>query len=605
MPEAPFAKARPHPFRSPGNKPSAHAPPRRAAYAELATTSNYSFLNGASHPEELVERAAELGMPAVALTDENTLGGMVRGHLAAKRAGIRLIVGCRLVLQAPNLLELLVYPTDRAAYGRLCRLLTVGKRRAEKGECRLTLTDVIDHSEGLLAVALPSKVLDDCFAETLRTLRGVFESDRLSLAASRACGPDDEERLRRIGRIGADHHVPLVAVNNAMYHAPERRPLQDVLTCVRLGTTIDAAGRMLGPNAERYLKAPEEMARIFARNPGVIARSVEIADRASGFSLDQLRYEYPDEVCPAGLTPMRHLIGLTWKGAEERYPAGIPEKVRRQVEHEFALIDELGYAPYFLTVHDIVAFARSRGILCQGRGAAANSAVCYCLGVTSVDPGRLNLLFERFISRERDEPPDIDIDFEHERREEVIQYLYAKYGRERAALTAEVITYRGRSAVRDVGKAMGLSLDAVDHLAKSLDWWEGGVVKPDRLRELGMNPDDPMLRRTLALCAEVLGFPRHRSQHVGGFVLSCGPLCELVPIENAAMPDRTVIEWDKDDIDALGLLKVDVLGLGMLTCLRKGFELVRGAAERRSDGGVGEWKDWSSIMWMSEQRKGE
>jgi error-prone DNA polymerase len=576
MPESPAAKAQPHPFRVHTGAGARSAQTPRAAYAELSTTSNYSFLTGASHPEELVERAAELGMPAIALTDENSLGGMVRAHLAAKRTGVSLVVGCRLVLTDQDPLQLLVYPTDRAAYGRLCRLLTLGKRRAEKGECRLALADVIEHEEGLLAVAIPPGVLDDRFAETLRVLRGVFDADRLSLAASRHYGPDDDERLRRVALLGGECRVPPVALNDAVYHAPERRPLQDVLTCVRLGTTIDAAGRALTPNAERHLKSAEEMARLFASMPAAPARSVEVAERCRGFSLAQLRYEYPDEVCPPGITPMHHLIGLTWKGAGGRYPSGVPEKVRRQVEHEFALIEELGYAPYFLTVQEVVTFARSRGILCQGRGAAANSAVCYCLGVTAVDPGRLDLLFERFISRERDEPPDIDIDFEHERREEVIQHLYEKYGRERAALTAEVITYRGRSAVRDVGKAMGLSLDAVDHLAKSLDWWDGGAVKPDRLRELGMNPDDPILQRTLSLCAEVLGFPRHRSQHVGGFVLSRGPLCELVPIENAAMPERTVIEWDKDDIDALGLLKVDVLGLGMLTCLRKAFELVNG-----------------------------
>ncbi len=581
MPDTPFAKAKPHPFRAPGGDAPRTREIVRGGYVELAATSNYSFLTGASHPEELVERAAALGMPAIALTDENTLGGMVRAHVAAKKAGIRLVVGARLKFSQPDEPSVLVYPTDRASYGRLCRLLTLGKRRAPKGECDLSIDDLIEHSEGLLGVVMPPRVVDDGFAHTLSRLRGVFRDDRLSLGAAITYGPSDAARLRSLAALSSHARVPLVAMNDALYHAPERRPLQDVLTCVRLGTTIESAGYALQANAERHLKPPEEMARLFARYPGALARTIDLADRSApsgggggGFSLGELKYEYPDEVCPAGLTPMRHLIGLAWRGAADRYPSGVPEKVRTLVEHEFALIDELGYAPYFLTVHDIVEFARARGILCQGRGAAANSAVCYCLGVTAVDPARVEMLFERFVSRERDEPPDIDIDFEHERREEVIQYLYAKYGRDRAALTAVVTTYRGRSAVRDVGKAMGLSLDCVDRLAKTLDWWDSGTLKNERLIELGLDPRDPTLRRVLALTGQVIGFQRHRSQHVGGFVLSRGPLCELVPIENAAMPERTVIEWDKDDIDALGLLKVDVLGLGMLTAIRKSFDLI-------------------------------
>ncbi|MCH8211884.1 MAG: error-prone DNA polymerase, partial [Planctomycetes bacterium] len=352
--------------------------------------------------------------------------------------------------------------------------------------------------------------------------------------------------------------------------------LQDVLTCIRLGCTLPEAGFRLFAHAERHLKRSQEMARLFAEHPQAITRTVEIANRAAAFNLDELRYEYPDEICPPHRTPMQYLIDLTWQGAAKHYPHGVPKKVRRQIENEFALIDELNYAPYFLTVYDLVVFARSRGILCQGRGAAANSAVCYCLGVTAVDPDRIDLLFERFVSRERNEPPDIDIDFEHERREEVIQYIYSKYGRERAALTAEVITYRGKSAVREVGKALGLSLDCVDRLSKSMDWWEKGKLRPNRLRELGLNPNDPTIHHLVQRMNEILGFPRHLSQHVGGFVITKGPLCELVPIENAAMKDRTVIEWDKDDIDALGMLKVDVLGLGMLTCIRKCFDLVNG-----------------------------
>ncbi len=492
-------------------------------------------------------------------------------------------------------LPLLLYPTSKSAYGLLCRLLTLGKRRASKGECRLAIHDVIEHSEGMLAVVVPPRVLDSRFIETLRGLRDVFDDDRLSLALTPRFEEDDTDRLWQVGTLGAHLGVPLVATNDVRCHVPERRPLQDVLTCIRHGCTLDSAGFRLHPNAERHLKPPEEMARLLARFPGAVERAAEIAGRCAGFSLDQIRYEYPDEVVPAGETAMSHLTSLAWRGAAERYPQGTPAKVRAQIEHELRLIDELNYAPYFLTVHDLVVFARSRGILCQGRGAAANSAVCYMLGVTSVDPSRIDVLFERFISRERNEPPDIDIDFEHERREEVIQYLYAKYGRDRAALTAEVITYRGRSAIREVGKALGLSLDAVDRLAKSLDWWDKGIVRDERFRELGLNPEDRTLRLFSRLATEILGFPRHLSQHVGGFVITRTPLCELVPIENAAMEGRTVIEWDKDDIDALGMLKVDVLGLGMLTCLRRGFEMVNawGGTKGKKDSGTvdsGQWK---------------
>ena len=578
MPQQPSSKHRPHPFRLPLEAVESPRPvslPLMAAprYAELETTSNYTFLTGASHPEELVQQAGVLGLEAVAITDTNTLAGIVRAHAAAKDVGVRLIVGCRLLLADPAGLELLVYPTGRGAYAGLCRLLTLGKRRAEKGSCTLTLRDVSEHHRGLLCVAVPPPEPGDAFAASLRELRGIFDDDRLSLAATRRYGPDDDERMEKLRALSHACSVPLVVTNATLYHTPERRALQDVLTCIRLGTTVDGAGYALQPNAERHLKAPSEIAGLFADLPGAVARSVEIASRAA-FSLNELRYEYPHEVTPEGVLPMDHLRALTAEGAKLRYPAGVPEKIRHALDHELALIDELRYAPYFLTVHDLVTFARSRGILCQGRGAAANSAVCFCLGVTSVDPSRIDLLFERFVSRERNEPPDIDIDFEHERREEVIQYIYAKYGRERAALTAEVITYRGRSAIRDVGKALGLSLDLVDRLAKTLDWWDGGTVDVERLRGLGFNPDDRTLRLALHLSAQILGFPRHLSQHVGGFVITNTPLSELVPIENARMIDRTVIEWDKDDIDAMGMLKVDCLGLGMLTCIRKCFELI-------------------------------
>jgi error-prone DNA polymerase len=540
-------------------------------------TSNYTFLCGASHPEELVRRAAELGLKAVAITDTNTLAGVVRAHVAAKEAGIALVVGCRLRLVEPEGLEVLVYPTDRASYARLSRLLTTGKRRAEKGDCRLMLADLFEASAGLWAVAVPpggSAGAMGEFAVHLRALHAAF-GQRLSLAVWRTYGAGETERREAVARLSAETGVPLVVTNRVLYHHPERRPLQDVLTCIRLGTTVDAAGYALEANGERHVKPGWEVARLTADHPGALRRGLEVVAATRGFSLDQLRYQYPREVTPEGVEPIEHLRRLVEEGAKGRYPAGVPADVAGAIGHEMGLIAELGYAPYFLTVHDLVTFARSRGILCQGRGAAANSAVCYCLGVTSVDPSRIQLLFERFISKERNEPPDIDIDFEHERREEVIQYIYGKYGRDRAALTAEVITYRGRSAVRDVGKALGLSLDAVDRLAKGLDWWESGAIDAERVRGLGFNPEDRTIRLLLHLCGQVLGFPRHLSQHVGGFVIADTALCELVPIENAAMPDRTVIEWDKDDVDAMGMLKVDCLGLGMLTCIRKAFELVR------------------------------
>ena len=580
MPESPVEKARPHPHKRLERAGQISDEPvlgaqAQTGYAELAVTSNFTFLTGASHPEELVEQAAALGHRAAAITDTNTLAGIVRAHVAAKERGIPLAVGCRLVLSQPEGFIILVYPTCRAAYARLCTLLTLGKRRAPKGECHLTLADLCEHNAGLLAIAVApgERRLEQSFLESVSRLREIFDEDRLSLAAWRNYGPDDGARLARVYKLSGATRVPLVAVNDVHYHAPERRALQDIVTCIRHGCTIEEAGYRLHANAERHLKPPDEMARLFADNPGAIARTVEIAERAAAFGLDELRYEYPVETCPSGLTPMQHLAAETWAGAARRYPAGVIDRVGAQIRHELALIDELRYEAYFLTCYDIVRFARSRGILCQGRGGAANSAVCFCLGITEVDPARFSLLFERFISRARNEPPDIDIDFEHERREEVIQYLYGKYGRDRAALTAEVISYRGRSAVREVGKAMGLSLDAVDALAKNLGGW-CEMPGPERVRETGLNPDDPTIRRVLELTHELAGFPRHLSQHVGGFVITRSPLSEMVPIENAAMEDRTVIEWDKDDIDAMGMLKVDCLGLGMLTCIRKAFSLI-------------------------------
>ncbi|MBX3387697.1 MAG: error-prone DNA polymerase [Phycisphaeraceae bacterium] len=543
-------------------------------YAELEATSNFTFLTGASHPDEFAHQAAALGYRAIAITDTNSLAGIVRTHVAAKDAGIQLIVGCRIVFTDASLPSVLVYPTDLAAYGRLCRLLTLGKRRAPKGECHLTPNDLFAEHEGLIGVVVMPRDPTDAAIEVLHQLRRVFDEDRLSLAVSRAFRQDDAERIERLSALSASARIPLVVTNAAHYHVPERRTLQDVLTCVRHGCTLEQAGFRLLTNAERHLKPPEEMHRLFVEHPRALARTLAIAERCKGFTLDQLRYNYPDEIVPVGTTAMTHLRTLTAEGASERFPGGVPAHVQAQIDHELRIVEELHYAPYFLTVHDLVRFARQRGILCQGRGAAANSAVCFCLGVTAVDPSRGTMLFERFISKERNEPPDIDIDFEHERREEAIQYLYTKYGRDRAALTAEVISYRGRSAVRDVGKAMGLSLDAVDRLAREIDWWSDSPADPRRLREIGMDPSNPHLRSVLDHARTLMGFPRHLSQHVGGFVITCTPLSELVPIENAAMVDRTVIEWDKDDIDALGMLKVDVLGLGMLTCLRKCLDLV-------------------------------
>jgi error-prone DNA polymerase len=575
MPEHEFPKLKPHPFKA-DETPFITAEPAVYPYAELCVTSNYTFLTGASHPEEFVGMASLLGYRAIAATDTHSLAGVVRAHTAAKETGIRFVLGTRLILQDVAGCSLLVYPTDKASYGRLCRLLTVGKRRAPKGECHLQLEDLAAHAEGLLAILVPGE--DVALTEgALQRLRPLFDDDRLSLAGAWLYGPDDASRLERLAAYSQLYRVPLVAINDAHAHGPDRRMLQDILTCIRHVCTLDEAGYRLHANAERHLKPPHEMHRLFAAYPQAIRRTMEIVERTAGFSLDQLVYQYPQEVVPEGHTPDGYLEKLTWLGAAATYPQGVPEKVRHQIERELTLIAELHYAPYFLTVHDLVHFARSQGILCQGRGAAANSAVCFCLGVTAVDPSRIDLLFERFVSKERNEPPDIDIDFEHERREEVIQYIYRKYGRERAALTAEVITYRHRSAIRDVGKALGLSLDAVDRLAKDIEWWDSDGLQPKALRAMGLNPEEPTLQWLVRLATELLGFPRHLSQHVGGFVITQEPLCELVPVENAAMPDRTVIEWDKDDIDAMGMLKIDVLGLGMLTAIRKAIDLVNAA----------------------------
>ncbi|MBP2293030.1 error-prone DNA polymerase [Azospirillum rugosum] len=539
-------------------------------YAELQVSTSFTFLEGASHPDELALTAASLGHAAIAVTDRNSLAGVVQAHKAAKLHGLRLVVGCRLDLT--DAASLLAYPTDRAAYARLSRLLTLGKRRAPKGACFIARRDVLEHAEGMLFLLVPPDRRDEAFLHELRGWRNEL-GRALHLAASHRYRGDDRRRLAWLADLAEAERVPMVATNDVLYHSAARRPLADVMTCIRTGTTIDEAGWRLSANAERHLKAGVEMARLFRHHPQAVARTVEIAE-ACRFSLEELRYEYPDEVAEDGRSPQETLTDLTWRGAAVKYPDGMPEKVEKAVRHELDLIGRLGYAPYFLTVHDIVRFAKGQGILCQGRGSAANSAVCYCLDITAVDPAKFDLLFERFISAARNEPPDIDVDFEHERREEVIQYIYKKYGRDRAGLTATVIRYRARGAIREVGKAMGLSADLVARLSGSIWGWSRDGVDEERARQYGFDPDDPRLRQTLELAGELIGFPRHLSQHVGGFVITRGPLSDLCPVANAAMDGRTTIEWDKDDIDALGILKVDVLALGMLTCLRKGFELM-------------------------------
>ncbi len=540
---------------------------------ELCCASNFGFLRGASHPEELVATAAALGLAGLAVTDRNSLAGVVRAHARAKAVGIRFILGCRLVF-ADGSPDVLCYPTSREAYGRLTRLLTVGQLRAAKGECDLRWSDLVQHGAGQLIVVVPPATLDEAFAADLVRATRAFPG-RTWLAATRGYAARDLKRIAALDALGHGAGAPIVATGDVLYHVAERRPLQDVLTCIREKCTIQTAGLRLEANAERRLKSPEEMARLFAAWPEAVARTAEIAERCR-FSLDELRYEYPDEPVPPGKTAIGHLTDLAWQGAAWRYGAVIPRKVRDLLDKELALIEELGYPNYFLTVHDIVQWARARGILCQGRGSAANSSVCFCLGVTAVDPCKPDhdVLFERFISRERDEPPDIDVDFEHARREEVMQYVYRRYGRHRAAICATVIHYRPRSAIRDVGKALGLSEDITAALADTV-WGGWGDGMPDEhIRQAGLDPDNPEIRRAVDLAGELLGFPRHLSQHVGGFVLTQRRLDETVPIGNAAMKDRTFIAWDKDDIDTLGLMKVDVLALGMLTAIRKALDML-------------------------------
>ncbi|TYP65906.1 DnaE-like error-prone DNA polymerase [Stutzerimonas stutzeri] len=539
------------------------------SYVELQVTSHFSFLRGASSAQELFATAALMGMRALAVTDRNSLAGIVRAFEASNDTGVRLIVGCRLDLRCG--MSVLVYPMDRAGYGRLCRLLSLGKARAGKGACHLDWADVADHAQGLLAVLVPDMADDDC-ALRLRRMREVF-GDRAYLALTLRRRPNDPLRLHRLSLLAARAGVPTVVTNDVLFHDPDCRILQDVMTAIRHNTTVDALGFRRERHADRHLKTPAEMARLFARYPNALARSAQIADRCR-FSLKELRYQYPEERPDPSVSPQQTLEALTWQGAAVRYPDGTPPKVAATLRHELALIAKLEYAPYFLTVNNIVRHARSQGILCQGRGSAANSAVCFVLGITAIDPQGGNLLFERFISEERHEPPDIDVDFEHERREEVIQWIYRTYGRDRAALTATVIRYRTKGALRDVGKALGLPEDVIRAISGQVWAWSEDGVPETLLRELNLNPADRRLRLTLDLAARLRGTPRHLSQHPGGFVLTQDRLDELVPIEPAAMQDRQIIEWDKDDIDALRFMKLDVLALGMLTCIARCFALL-------------------------------
>ena len=545
-------------------------------YAELAVTTNFSFLRGAAHPREMVARADELGLAAIGIADRNSFAGVVRAYDEAKKRSIKLLVGTRLV--TTDGFEVIAYPTDRDAYGRLCRLLTQGNRKAKKGECHLGFDDILATREGQMLICLPPDELSPVFSERLATLAQAAPK-RVFLAGAHRHRGDEPRRLCLLDELGQSTRAPLVAVNDVHYHVPERRQLADIVTCIREKCTIAEAGFRLAVNAERHLKPPAEMARLFAGFPDAIARTVEIAD-ACPFSLGQLRYEYPDEPVPPGKTPQQHLEYLAWAGAKERYPqdkypAGIPKEVKEAITEELALIDKLEFARYFLTVHDVVAFARQEGILCQGRGSAANSVVCYCLGITEVDPTEIKLLFARFISERRGEPPDIDVDFEHDRREEVIQYIYKRYGRHRAAICATVIHYRSRRAIREVGKVMGLTPDVTAALAKTVWGISSEGVVDEHVRQTGLDPANPKIKQAVELANELIGFPRHLSQHVGGFVLTRERLDETVPIGNAAMDDRTFIEWDKDDIDTIGLMKVDVLALGMLSCLRRGLDLLK------------------------------
>ena len=554
-------------------------PNSRAEFVELGVTSCFSFLRGASDAVDLAATAWAQGYDAIGIADLNTMAGVVRIHAEAKKACMRPVIGCRLELITGEVF--LAYPRNRAAYGRLCTLLSRGKMYDQNGDwqakdvCHITLKDLVDHTKDVQLIAVPGEQLDHFAAELpflarrLPTLRHI--------AASFLYRGDDRARINRLDRLARENGLSILATNDVHYHAPDRRPLQDVMTCILHKTKLTQAGFLLNANAERHLKSPAQMQQLFAEWPHAIRAAREVAD-ACDFNLEELAYEYPRETVPKGRTPQEYLTELTWKGAAERYPDGIPDKTREVLEKELGMIGRLNIAQYFLTIYDIIQFARHKAdppILCQGRGSAANSAVCYVLGITAVDPAQHDLLFERFISEERKEPPDIDVDFEHERREEVIQHIYDKYGRDRAGLCATVIHYRPRMAIREVGKVMGLSEDITAALAKTVWGSFGREMGEEQAKEAGLNLNDPLLARTIKLADQMIGMPRHLSQHVGGFILTETALTETVPIGNGAMADRSFIEWDKDDIDELGILKVDVLALGMLTCVRKAFNLLK------------------------------
>ncbi|WP_151446996.1 error-prone DNA polymerase [Lacisediminimonas profundi] len=553
------------------------------AYAELQCASNFSFLRGASHPEELVERAAQLGYSALALTDECSLAGVVRAHIEAKKHGLPLLIGSQFRLQQEEggpAFSVIALAQDREGYGNLSELITLGRTRAQKGSYCLATADLgapdaaHAHLRGLphcLLVlvpeyAMPAQQMQQQAAWLARHFPG-----RAYIALTILHRVWDDLHRRTVEQVAADLNLPVVASGDVCMHRRSRKPLQDTLTAIRIGRPVAQCGHELAPNAEQHLRSRLRLANLYPA--AALAETVRLAARCR-FSLDELRYEYPDELVPPGQTPAGYLRHESYIGAHRRFPAGIPAKVQEQIEHELQLIGEMSYEPYFLTVYDIVRFARSRQILCQGRGSAANSAVCYCLGITEVDPARGNLLFERFISKERNEPPDIDVDFEHQRREEVIQYIYEKYGRDRAALTGVVISYRPRSVMRDVGRALGVDEGVIDQIAKSHRWWDGKNGLSERFVENGMDPESDLARHWWGLSERLMGFPRHLSQHPGGFVISRGKLSRLVPIENAAMEDRSVVQWDKDDLDALGLLKVDILALGMLSVIRRALAFV-------------------------------
>ncbi len=547
-------------------------PPGIPSYAELLCLSNFSFLRGASRPEELVERAQALGYTALALTDECSLAGIVRAHVAAKEQGLKLLVGSQFQVQCDAPFTLVVLATNLNGYGNLCEFITRLRRTAPKGTYRLTLKHIsADALADCLVIAVPQRGSTQAQMDSVARWLLLHFVGRCWLGVEQLRLMDDEMRLHRLRQSSELTAVPLVAVGDVHMHLRSRKALQDVLTATRIGKPLTECGHALAPNAEQRLRSRLALAQRYPE--ALLAETLKVAGRCH-FSLDELRYQYPSEVVPPGETPASYLRQLAYEGMGRRWPAGAPASVQQQVEHELTLISELQYEHYFLTVYDIVAFARSQHILCQGRGSAANSAVCYCLGVTEVDPARTAVLFERFISKERNEPPDIDVDFEHERREEVIQYLYTKYGRERAALTATVISYRPRSALRDVGKALGFDEAALDALGSGHRWWSEDGFAPERITEAGLDPDSLKVRQLVALTGQLMGFPRHLSQHTGGFVLTQMPLSRMVPIENAAMADRTVIEWDKDDLDAMGLLKVDLLALGMLTAIRKSLDFI-------------------------------